>query len=157
MGMDNWMNNLPYDLLSQRETPALGEVVKELANVGWEFESDYWESGHNGDPYDDVKFKSPNMPEFVRIGEYDWPKITKQELLAKEAEAVAQSWVDNLLDSSFVLEKPFTELLTKYFIKRKDSCFGKFTTFDLKTKVLAKLSLKNKHQPKSVKITIEIT
>jgi hypothetical protein len=85
------MKNSDDEVIS-RLTGKTEDMVRDLASQGWEFKDAYWESGHNGDPYYDVKFKSPRMENFVEIGQYDWKKITKRQLLKSEASQIAKEW-----------------------------------------------------------------
>ena len=154
------MSKVSYELLRKLDSERQS-LVKELSNQGWIFESDYWESGHNGDPYDDVKFKSPCMNSFVSIGEYDWEKITKKELLEKEAISVATHWVTKLhgeWEEDYILteiDDVIVKELKKAFLARK-SC--KFETSRLPSKnIQVKISPKIKDKIKDIQITVKIT
>ncbi len=96
-----------------RLTGKTEDMVRELASQGWEFENAYWESGHNGDPYYDVKFKSPRMENFVEIGQYDWKKITKKDLLELEAREIAHEWWHGLDEDAHREYYHFNQTVTK--------------------------------------------
>jgi hypothetical protein len=151
------MNNLQYELKERLPDASQNEIEK-LAEQGWEFRSNYWESGHNGDPYDDVEFKSPNMKEFSSIGEYDWrDRVNRRYLLKQEAESVAREWTSEATDDSSFVGRPVELALTKYFLKRKDAGFEQIHSYDPNIKFVVKCSPKNIHKPKHIKVTIEIT
>lgn len=133
--------------------------MEKLAEQGWEFRSDYWESGHNGDPYDDVEFKSPNMVGFKRISEHDWKeRTTLDSLLKTEAGAVAEEWVKKVFEYEWdgSIQSKMVEAVKKYLLSKKSTQFEKLSYND-DAETTVKVSPKNIHKPKHIKITIEIT
>lgn len=140
------------DNIIDRLTPEGKKTVSKLINQGWKFEDDYWECHHNGTPYYDVKFKSPQMQELASIGEYDWPKVTEKYLLDREAHHVAYDWARNVFEHSSTMCNPVADVLKKYFLKSKNTKISKL--YGSSVRVVTKI--KN-NTPKKVKITIEIS
>lgn len=140
------------DIFSRLSEKSFNEV-DELKKLGWQFRDAYWESGHNGDPYYDVEFKSPNMNDWHNIGERDWISITKKNLLQREARHVAQEWTKRLFDYTSTITNPTTEELGKYFLKTKNFDIGKLYSDNMKVEVKMSPNLK---KAKKVKVTVEI-
>jgi hypothetical protein len=148
------MQDLLPSELKYRLPEAVREEIQGLADIGWTFTKDYWESGHNGDPYNDVKFQSPAMSKAASIGEYDWnTRITKKELLEREAESVACSWLV-LLKHDLDVFSPATKKLKSYFLKRKSCDFKELK--NSQPTVIVKISPKIKSKPNKVRVTVEI-
>lgn len=129
------------------------DIVRNLESKGWQFEDDYWEDHHKGDPYYDVKFKSPNMKQFASINANAWRELTLEYLLEREAHHAAHDWVKNIFDYSSVISNPVADGLKKHFLKTKSTEFKSLYSTD--TKFDVKVKAKN-NKPKKVKVTIEI-
>lgn len=127
--------------------------VDELKNLGWEFRDAYWESGHNGDPYYDVEFKSPNMQKWASIDEGVWSKITKKYLLDREAHHAAHDWSNDIFHYTSVITNPMADGLKKHFLKTKNTNIGKLYSSNAEFNVKVSPMLK---KAKKVKVTIEI-
>ncbi len=130
-------------------------TVKKLEAEGWKFEDDYWESGHNGDPYNDVKFKSPEMNDFVSIGEREWDEITENELRHRATAAIASEWSNSILSewAAIDISRQTVAGLHKLIATKKIKMVN--AVDEIPTEVIVKTSAKPK-APKRVKITIEI-
>jgi hypothetical protein len=148
------MQDLLSHELKYRLPIAVQYEIQELANNGWEFTKNYWESGHNGDSYNDVKFKSPAMSVSANISEHDWnTHTTKEDLLNREAEAVACGWAKTVEDDLDIFG-PLSKKLKTYFLKRKDCNFGKLG-YGAST-VTLRISPQVKNKPKKIRVTVEI-
>ena len=146
------------DLLSHelkyRLPMAVQDEIQELANSGWSFTKDCWESGHNGDIYNDVKFQSPSMSKAISIGEHDWNnRVNKKDLLEREAEAIAREWIV-LLRHDLNIFDPIVKKLKSHLLKRKNPSFNNLKHSS--PHVIVKISPKIKDKPNKVRITVEI-
>jgi len=130
-------------------------MIEGLAKRGWQFRDGSWESGHNGDEYDDVEFKSPNMTKFASIAEREWREVTEEYLLEREAGHVGHEWASNVFHYTSVITNPLSGVLAKYFRKKKNASFAPLYSSSAEFKV--KISPKIKDKPKKIKITIEIS
>ena len=134
------------------------QMIQRLEHEGWKFEDDYWEDHHKGDPYCDVKFKSPEMREYVSLSEDEWKKITEKFLRELAAYKLAVQWVDALFYSKSHFQIPIAEQLMKHFIKQKSGFASGTGPWDNKMDFTVKVSptLEKTNKPKKVKVTIEI-
>ena len=146
---------MPNEIFSRLDAPKRA-IIDELVEKGWEFADASWESGHNGDPYYDVSFKSPRMGDSVTIGEHQWTEVTKKFLLEKEAQRLALEWADEVFTSRHDLSTPVTRALAKYFLKSGTVKGNKISKYD-DVKYIVKLAKGMKKSPKKIKITIEIS
>jgi len=145
---------MPNDIYSNL-TATQKKMLKSLKAKGWEFRDAYWESHHNGTPYYDVEFKSPNMENFCQIGESDWPKVTLECLLDREASRVATDWADNVFSRNSTVTTPITQSLRAYFLKKQTTDFLKLYSEAVDVDVTISKTIKN-DRPSKVKVTIEI-
>jgi hypothetical protein len=129
-------------------------MVKSFEKRGWKFQDGYWESHHNGTPYYDVEFKSPNMDEFSTIGEHDWPKITEKFLLDGEARHVAKQWSRDVFAYASCITGPIANKLREHFLESNTATFKQLSAEDVSYEVKIADTVKN--TPKKIKITIEI-
>jgi len=129
------------------------QMIERLQSEGWKFEDDYWESGHNGDPYYDVKFKSPKMEEFARgIGEHEWETITEKSLRKREAAWLAHRWTGYVFHDENLINDPVEKIVTEHLLKTETAEFKNEPEPEVSVKISPKVK-----SPKKVKITIEIT
>ncbi len=129
-------------------------MVEGLEKKGWEFKDGSWVSGHNGDEYDDVEFKSPNMEKFASIGERQWKEVTEEYLLEREATHIASEWANNVFSYMSVVINPLAAGLAKHFRKTKNTSFAKLYSSAAEFNI--KVSKKVKDKPKKIRVTIEI-
>lgn len=62
--------------------------IEHYESLGWAFEHDQWQNGHNGDYEDDYLVKSPRLKEAFDIGRpFDDAQITEALLLKRELSA----------------------------------------------------------------------
>jgi hypothetical protein len=136
-------------------TAAQKTMLKSLGKKGWKFQDGYWESHHNGTPYYDVEFKSPSMENFRSIGEHEWPKVTLDYLLEREATSVASDWTDTVFSRNSTVTTPIAQSLKEYFLKKHTTEFLKLYSEAVNVDVSISNTIKN-NKPTKVKVTIEI-
>lgn len=135
-------------------TPVAKSAINKLKRQGWIFENYSWEDHHTGVPYDDVKFKSPNMRDFGMIYEYRLNEITEDYLLERDAWHSAHDWAENVFTHTSVIIDPLAEGLEKYFLEKKNTNLKKL--YATSAEFVVKISPKIKDSPKKIKVTIEI-
>ena len=91
-------------------TPKQVKIIEELEDLGWEFQTDEWQDGHNGNDYYNFQAKSPRMDEFVNFNE-NFKSLN--ELFKRECEWLSYSIVKYNRDyiERYFSDKIYSELL----------------------------------------------
>jgi len=86
------------------------KIIEELEGLGWQFEEDEWQDGHNGNDYYNFRGKSPRLDEFINFNE-NFKSL--QDLFRRECEFLSYTLVQKYISAieNMYNERIYKELL----------------------------------------------